>query len=724
MTTRRAENKAGTGASPGWLWFGLLAVTGSSGLVLAELARRLPSSTFASCATVLTAGLVLAVLPGALQLRAAAAATDGQPVPPLPRRLLLAVSLTVMVAAPVLHLPIAVGLLLALLLVPLCSVAVGRGTSLGANEFRSVGRSLAIEATGRVVLGVIAGSLWGPTGMALALLGAVTVAALATPVHTNAAPVGASATALGGLVETTLSLGLLALVGHLDVLLAPVALGSRAGGYDLAAVPAKAIVVGLAAAGLAAFPKARRAARQAAVLTPVALTAVAGALMTAGLVAAQPVLTWVFGRQRPDDVLLALLGAAMAMAAATSVGVHLAIARGERRPWLALLAAIGVEAGAAATHPSPVVFATVVVVAQGLTLAALVRRLLAAPVAGDPPRPFNVLRQRAARRTPEVSVVVPAWNEELRLPATLDAITRAVDPDDTEVIVVDDGSRDATANVASVLLTPLPHAMVVRLPANRGKGAAVRAGVARARGKRIVFMDADLSTDLRDLPALVAALDSAHLAIGSRAAPGSDVADASVARVGMGRAFNAMVRAVTPLSMLDTQCGFKAFRAPTAKLLFDLGRLDGWAFDVELLTLAHRIGYPIAEVPVRWTAMDGSHVRPMSDSLTMAADLFRTSWRWQPHRVVAAIEAVGRGNLAVGDAVARVREQVGTAWPVVAWDDRALGLLPFVDVHGAERVASRLRLRLPDLRVEARPLPVGAILSASGTSLRAALAVA
>src|SRR4029079_4546518 len=115
---------------------------------------------------------------------------------------------------------------------------------------------------------------------------------------------------------------------------------------------------------------------------------------------------------------------------------------------------------------------------------------------------------------PALSIIVPAWNEAARLPATLDALVDAVDPDTTELIVVDDCSRDTTANLASVLLAPLPHALVVRLPDNRGKGAAVRAGVARARGRHIAFMDADLSTALDDLPALVEALDHAHVAIG------------------------------------------------------------------------------------------------------------------------------------------------------------------------------------------------------------------
>src|SRR5581483_380869 len=186
VTTRGAEHKGGTGGSAGWLWFGLLAVTGSSGLVLTVLARRLSPSSFAACATVLTAGLVLAVLPGALQLRAAAAAADGQPHPPLPRRLMVAVGAVVLIGAPTIHLPLVVGPLLALLLVPLCTVAMRRGSHLGAEEFRAVGRSLAIEASCRVVLGVVAGALWGATGVAVALVCAVTVAAIATPTRAGA----------------------------------------------------------------------------------------------------------------------------------------------------------------------------------------------------------------------------------------------------------------------------------------------------------------------------------------------------------------------------------------------------------------------------------------------------------------------------------------------------------------------------------------------------------
>ena len=725
MSTQGAEVQGGRGARPAWLWVGILAVTGSSGVVLAIVARTLTPAAFAGCATVLTASVVLSVVPGALQLRAAADAADGRPGPPLPRRLFVVIGALVVVTGPFLRLPPAAVGALALLTVALSSVARRRGDLLGRSDFRAVGQNLCVEAAGRALLGSGLGAVAGATGVAVALLAAAATAAAVAGRQGRRHGVRTEADGPGldgvGLADTALALGLLALVAHLDVLLAPAALGRAAGSYDLAALPAKVIIVSLAAAGLVVFPGARRAAGRSAVIKPVVAMLAAGTVLAMGLVVGQPVLAWVFGHRHPDPVLLALLGAAMAVAAATSVGVHITIARGGRRPWPGLLVAAATEVATAAAHPRQVQFAIAVLVAQAITLITVVARLLA-PQPEVRPRAVNVLRHRSQRRVPEISVVVPAWNEATRLPATLAALTDVLDHRTSEVIVVDDGSTDGTANVASVLLSPLPHALVMRMPNNRGKGAAVRAGVARARGRSIVFMDADLATALDDLPALIAALDDAHVAIGSRAAHGAEVTGASPTRIGMGRAFNHMVRAVTPLSLADTQCGFKAFRASTAKLLFHLARLDGYAFDVEVLTLAHRIGYPVAEVAVRWTAVEGSHVRPVADSLTMAGDLLRTSWRWQPHRVVAAIEAMGRAGLGVDRAVDLVRREVGVAGPVVAWGDRAIGLLPFTAADHAERMAWRMQHRLPDLRVEARPVRVGALLSASGLTLRAALA--
>jgi len=172
-----------------------------------------------------------------------------------------------------------------------------------------------------------------------------------------------------------------------------------------------------------------------------------------------------------------------------------------------------------------------------------------------------------------------------------------------ELIVVDDGSDDGTVDIARTLLRGVPGAAVVRLPRHRGKGAAVRAGVAHAGADAIVFLDADLATDPTDLPVLLAALDHAHIAVGSRAIPGSLTVESTAVRVHAGRLFNTTVRALTRLPLLDTQCGFKAFRHNVAKLLFGLQRVDGLAFDVELLTLARRFGFSVIEVPDITTSM-------------------------------------------------------------------------------------------------------------------------
>src|SRR5262245_15648042 len=170
-----------------------------------------------------------------------------------------------------------------------------------------------------------------------------------------------------------------------------------------------------------------------------------------------------------------------------------------------------------------------------------------------------------------------------------------------EVIVVDDGSLDGTAAVAAGLLRGLPGSRVIRLPWNSGKGAAVRVGVAAAAGEAIVFMDADLASDVADLPALLAALEHAEVALGSRRLGGT-VDRSRVRRVGS-HLFHRIARLLVPLGLADTQCGFKAFRRAEAKILFGLSRVTGFAFDVEVLALAQSMGYRIAEVPVRWNEM-------------------------------------------------------------------------------------------------------------------------
>lgn len=223
----------------------------------------------------------------------------------------------------------------------------------------------------------------------------------------------------------------------------------------------------------------------------------------------------------------------------------------------------------------------------------------------------------------EASVLIPAFNEAARLPATLDLLVEFVDVEATEILVIDDGSRDRTSEVAREHLARVPNAAVVRLERNRGKGAAVREGVRIARGARLAYMDADLPVELHHLPELFAALDRYDVVIGSRAIPGSEVNGLSTLRVLMARGWNWLTRATTSLPFRDTQCGFKAFRRPAARTLFELGSIDRFAFDVEILSIARELGLTVGELPVTWHARAGSTVRPFSDSVRMALDLRR-----------------------------------------------------------------------------------------------------
>jgi len=200
---------------------------------------------------------------------------------------------------------------------------------------------------------------------------------------------------------------------------------------------------------------------------------------------------------------------------------------------------------------------------------------------------------------PSLSVVVPALNEEDRLPRTLERIGSHLGRrrERYELVVVDDGSRDRTAERAQAA-----GATVLRNETNRGKGYAVRRGMLAARGARRLMTDADLSTPIEELDRLCARMDEGHdVVIGSRARPGARIEVRQPwYRESMGRLFNLFVRALVVPGVTDTQCGFKLFSAAAARDVFSSARLDGFSFDVEVLFLARRKGYRIAEVPVVW----------------------------------------------------------------------------------------------------------------------------
>jgi len=241
---------------------------------------------------------------------------------------------------------------------------------------------------------------------------------------------------------------------------------------------------------------------------------------------------------------------------------------------------------------------------------------------------------------PALSVVVPAYNEAARLESTLKALRVATAGQTVEVIVVDDGSTDETAAVAETALAPATDRLV-RLSRNTGKGAAVRAGVLASAGDAVVYMDADLATDLAVLPGFLAALGDADLVVGSRTLPDALVRDGTRDRAVMAWVFNRIVRLTTGIENRDTQCGFKALRGPVARELFGLARCDRFAFDVEILLLARRRGLSVVELPVTWTAVEGSSVRRVADSAQAAIDVLRIAARWTPPRVTRAVEERG-----------------------------------------------------------------------------------
>jgi dolichyl-phosphate beta-glucosyltransferase len=226
----------------------------------------------------------------------------------------------------------------------------------------------------------------------------------------------------------------------------------------------------------------------------------------------------------------------------------------------------------------------------------------------------------------DLSIVIPAFNEEARVGPTLRdyvGYCRAGGRH-VEIIVVDDGSLDRTSAVVNALSSEFPEIRLIRLAENHGKGHAVRSGVVNAQGKLVLFADADGATPLPELERLERALeDGADVAIGSRALhSGSVTVNARLYRRIIGRIFHGMVEALTVPGVKDTQCGFKLFRGPAAHDLFSRMRIRGFSFDVEVLMMAQRRGYRIAEVPVNWTHQPGSKVNLITDSARMLRDLF------------------------------------------------------------------------------------------------------
>jgi dolichyl-phosphate beta-glucosyltransferase len=230
-------------------------------------------------------------------------------------------------------------------------------------------------------------------------------------------------------------------------------------------------------------------------------------------------------------------------------------------------------------------------------------------------------------QAPSLSIIIPAYNEARRLPRFLQRTVSFLNQRHFryEIIVVDDGSEDQTAQAVERLAEQWPYVRLIRLRSNMGKGAAVRRGMQAARGTLQLFTDADGATSIEELARLETALaEGADLAIGSRALAARNpqyTVRARWYRSLLGTLFNTIVRLLGVRRIADTQCGFKLFSREVAQDLFSITCVDGYAFDLELLYIARQRGYRIAEVPVNWTDQPGSKVRPWRDGFVMLREL-------------------------------------------------------------------------------------------------------
>lgn len=230
---------------------------------------------------------------------------------------------------------------------------------------------------------------------------------------------------------------------------------------------------------------------------------------------------------------------------------------------------------------------------------------------------------------PDLSIVIPAYNEELRLPATLERIASYLPTfgAETEILVVDDGSKDHTAQVAESFRKLIPNLRIISNGVNRGKGFSVRHGMLEARGHAVLFTDADLSAPIEEAPKLLEALKTYDVAIGSRALDRSLISiHESRFREFAGMVFNTIVRLILRLPFVDTQCGFKVFRRERCQIIFEQQRIERFGFDPELLYLARHHGLRTVEIPVRWGHSPATKVNMLRDSIQMFLDIFTIRW--------------------------------------------------------------------------------------------------
>lgn len=226
----------------------------------------------------------------------------------------------------------------------------------------------------------------------------------------------------------------------------------------------------------------------------------------------------------------------------------------------------------------------------------------------------------------DLSIIIPAYNEEWRLPPTLLDIVDYFDGRDLnyEIIVVDDGSADRTAEIVKRLEKIRKQVCLIQLKQNRGKGHAVKTGVLNSQGKYVLFADADGSTPIKEIERLEAKFnEDTKIVIGSRALPSDDTfVTRRWDRTLLERVFNLCVNLLILSGIADTQCGFKMFTAECAHFLFERQQAERWSFDIEILFMARKAGLKITEVPINWNDVPGSKVNPFLDSIGMFRDIF------------------------------------------------------------------------------------------------------
>jgi dolichyl-phosphate beta-glucosyltransferase len=232
--------------------------------------------------------------------------------------------------------------------------------------------------------------------------------------------------------------------------------------------------------------------------------------------------------------------------------------------------------------------------------------------------------------TPRYSIIIPAYNESERIAGTLERILRYAGNQrwGVEVVVVDDGSGDATTEIVREHAQKNAAVRLLQNPGNRGKGYSVRNGMLHANGEVLMFSDADLSSPIEEAHKLFDAIaNGADVAIGSRWLQTKlQTRRQPMYRQLFGRVFNLLLRMVLGLGFKDTQCGFKAFSRRSAQVLFSLQQIEGWGFDPELLFLARRFDLKVVEVPVAWAHREGTRLNPVRDGIRMLGEMLRIRW--------------------------------------------------------------------------------------------------